>query len=229
MYASLDLIRLPLGPAQRELVRVSRSDFAAGSSFSRRLLPIRLESLPWPVPLVRTVGFFAVWPSADAVERFRAGPLGPWAGFDEHLALTLRPLQSFGSWSGGDPVDGRRADPGPGPVLLLTHSRHRLRSTLAFGLADGPVVRELREAEGQLWATGFMDGVRTLDTGTLSLWRSSADATRFAYAPGVHQDAVKAQRRGGWFLESWFARFAVSEASGSWRGLEAPAMPAGTT
>ncbi|HEX6667624.1 MAG TPA: hypothetical protein VF081_13630 [Solirubrobacterales bacterium] len=229
MYASLDLIRLPLGPAQRELARVSRRDFAAGASFSRLLLPIRLESMPWPVPLVRTVGFFAVWPDLGAVERFRTGPLRPWTAAKEHLALTLRPLQSFGTWSGGDPLDGPHADPGPGPVLLLTHSRTRLRRVPVFAATDGPVVRSLRRAEGQIWATGFMDGVRSNDTGTLSLWRSSADATRFAYAPGVHQDAVKAQRRGGWFSESWFARFALSEASGSWRGLEAPAMPAGAT
>jgi hypothetical protein len=229
VYASLDLIRLPLGPAQRELARVSRRDFAAGSSFSRRLLPIRLESMPWPVPLVRTVGFFAVWPDAEAVDRFRAGPLRPWVGAKEHLALTLSPLQSFGSWSRCEPLDEPRADPGPGPVLLLTHSRHRLRSTLAFARTDGPVVRSLPGQEGLVWATGFMDGVRTLDTGTLSLWRSAADATRFAYSPGVHQDAVKAQRRGGWFSESWFARFALSEASGGWRGLEAPALSAVVT
>lgn len=229
MYASLDLIRLPLGPAQLELARVSRRDFAVGASFSRRLLPIRLESMPWPLPLVRTVGFFAIWPDAEAVERFRAGPLRPWVGGKEHLALTLQPVQSFGSWSGCDPLAGSLGDPGPGPVLLLTHSRTRLRSVPTFASADGPVVRSLRRAEGLLWATGFMDGVRSIDTGTLSLWRSSADATRFAYAPGVHQDAVKAQRRGGWFSESWFARFALSEASGSWRGLEVPARPAGTT
>jgi hypothetical protein len=185
--------------------------------------------MPWPLPLVRTVGFFAVWPDAEAVERFRAGPLRPWAGAREHLALTLVPLQSFGSWAGCDPLEGPRADPGPGPVLLLTHSRTRLRSVPVFAATDGPVVRALRRAEGQIWATGFMDGVRTNDTGTLSLWRSSSDATRFAYAPGVHQDAVKAQRRGGWFSESWFARFALSEASGSWRGLEVPAMPAVAT
>lgn len=65
-----------------------------------------------------------------------------------------------------------------------------------------------------------MDGVSTLDTGTLSLWRDTEAATGFAYGPGIHQEAVKAQREGGWFSESWFARFAVVEAAGSWRGLD---------
>jgi hypothetical protein len=49
---------------------------------------------------------------------------------------------------------------------------------------------------------------------------------RFAYGPGIHQEAVKAQREGGWFAESWFARLAVTEASGSWRGLDVVALNA---
>jgi hypothetical protein len=32
---------------------------------------------------------------------------------------------------------------------------------------------------------------------------------------------VKAQRDGGWFSESWFARFAIEAARGSWRGIGA--------
>jgi hypothetical protein len=89
-----------------------------------------------------------------------------------------------------------------------------------FMRADGPVVKALDCQDGQLWAGGFMDGVSTLDTGTLSLWRDTEAATGFAYGPGIHQEAVKAQREGGWFSESWFARFAVVEAAGSWRGLD---------
>lgn len=65
---------------------------------------------------------------------------------------------------------------------------------------------------------GFMDGVWTLDIGTLSLWRHRR---RYAVRirPGVHQEAVKAQREGGWFSESWFARFAVTEVAGAWEDL----------
>jgi hypothetical protein len=87
--------------------------------------------------------------------------------------------------------------------------------------ADRPVVRALEHAEGRLWADGFVDDPMRLDTGTLSLWRDVAAATAFAYAPGVHQSAVEAQREGGWFSESWFARFAIEAAQGSWRGVEA--------
>lgn len=46
-----------------------------------------------------------------------------------------------------------------------------------FMRADGPVVEALASQEGRLWAGGFMDGIATLDTGTLSLWRDTAAAT----------------------------------------------------
>jgi hypothetical protein len=54
------------------------------------------------------------------------------------------------------------------------------------------------------------------------------DPGRFfvAYAPGVHQSAVKSQRDGGWFSESWFARFAIEAAVGNWRGVRADDLTA---
>jgi hypothetical protein len=102
---------------------------------------------------------------------------------------------------------------------LITHSRTRARDLGRFFVADGPVVRALEDAPGRLWSDGFVDDLARLDSGTLSIWRDTAAATAFAYAPGVHQTAVKAQRDGGWFSESWFARFAVEAAAGSWRGV----------
>jgi len=224
VLGSLDLARFPLGVAQREVLRTGQARFAAGASFSRRLLGIRLQSVPLPVPQFTIVGHFGIWPSGEALASFRAGSLADWEEAGERLSLTLRPLQSFGAWAGVDPLEGHRSEPAEGPVLLVTHSRTHARNLPRFLWTDGPVVRTLGRAPGRLWSGGFMDGVRTIDTGTMSLWRSTEDATRFAYAPGVHQSAVKAEREGGWFSESWFARFAVAEASGDWCGLDAAAL-----
>lgn len=130
-------------------------------------------------------------------------------------------MQSFGSWAGGDPLEGERSEPRSDPVALITHSRARPAKMARFFVADGPVVRALEGAPGRLWSDGFFDDLVRMDSGTLSLWRDTVAATAFAYGPGVHQSAVKAQRDGGWFSESWFARFAIEGATGSWRGVEA--------
>ncbi|HJZ34872.1 MAG TPA: hypothetical protein VJ204_01265 [Solirubrobacterales bacterium] len=219
MIASLDLARFPLGIAEREALALRRAGRRSDAPFARLLLPMRLRSMPWPVPRLTIAYYFALWPDEAALSRFRSGPLARWDDARERLALTLRPVQSFGSWGGEDPLGGERTEASPGPVALISHSRTRARDLGRFFVADGPVVRALEDAPGRLWSDGFVDDLGRLDSGTLSLWRDTAAATAFAYAPGVHQSAVKAQRDGGWFTESWFARFAVEAAAGSWRGV----------
>ncbi|HEX3239652.1 MAG TPA: hypothetical protein VHR18_05905 [Solirubrobacterales bacterium] len=225
MVGSLDLARLPLGPAQREVLRASRRGFAAGSLFARQLLAIRLQSVPFPLPQMTTVIYLALWEDEASIARFRESSLRPWLASGQHLSLTLAPLQSFGSWRGEDPLGGYRSESDPTrPTLLLTHSATRARSAPAFLIADRPVVRSLPKAPGHLWAGGFLDRVRSLDTGTLSLWSSTEDALGFAYSDGEHQRAVKAQREGRWFGESWFARFNVTDADGRWGDLDVQSL-----
>ncbi len=231
MIASLDLARFPLGVAEREAIAAGRAGRRSDTHFARLLLPMRLRSMPVPVPRMTMAYYFALWPDEAALERFRTGGLRRWDDARERLALTLRPVQGFGTWGGEDPLRGERSEPRPGPVALITHSRTRPAKVARFFVADGPVVRALEDAPGRLWSDGFFDSPPRLDSGTLSLWRDTAAATSFAYGPGVHQHAVKAQREGGWFSESWFARFAIEAARGSWRGvaaadLLAPAAPA---
>lgn len=221
MIASLDLARFPLGIAEREALAARRAGARADAVFARMLMPMRLRSMPLPVPQFTIAYFFAVWEVEAALGRFRDGPLRRWDEGRERLSLTLRPVQSFGTWMGTDPCRGERSDPPDGPAALITHSRTRPTKLARFLVTDGPVVRALEEAPGRLWSDGFVDDLARLDTGTLSLWRDTAAATAFAYGPGVHQDAVKAQRAGGWFPESWFARFAIEGAAGSWRGVRA--------
>jgi hypothetical protein len=220
VIATLNLARFPLVIAEREALVARRAGRRSEARFARLLLPILLRTVPLPLPQLTMAYYFALWDDPEAAARFRAGPLHRWSETGEHLSLTLRPVQSFGTWLGADPLAGAGSEPGPGPVLLITHSRTRARHMPRFLVADRPVVRALEAAPGRLWSAGFVDDPARLDTGTLSLWRDTAAATGFAYAPGVHQSAVRAQRAGGWFSESWFARFAVEAASGRWRGLD---------
>ncbi|MBS1882569.1 MAG: hypothetical protein JSS97_06390 [Actinobacteria bacterium] len=162
MIASLDLARFPFGVAEREALALWRAGLRGDAAFARLLLPMRLRTMPLPLPQLTFAYYFALW-------RDEAAP----------------------------------------------------RDFLRFLLADRGVVAALDRAEGRLWGDGFIDDPARLDSGTLSFWSHTAAATAFAYAPGVHQDAVKAQRDGGWFSELWFARFAVEAARGSWRGVGA--------
>jgi hypothetical protein len=219
VIASLDLARFPFGVAEWEALALRRTGRRSDAAFTRLLLPMRLQTMPLPLPRLTLAYWFALWPDEAALARFRAGPLSRWDGAREHLALTLRPVQAFGAWGGEDPLAGERSEPAAGPAVLLTHSRTRAAKLGSFLVADRGVVRALERAEGRLWSDGFVDDPLRLDSGTVSIWRDTAAATAFAYSPGVHQRAVVAQRDGAWFPESWFGRFAIEAAAGSWRGL----------
>jgi hypothetical protein len=225
MVASLDLLQWPLGTAQLELWRARRQRRAFGdASFATVLLPIALQYTP-PEPRFKAFGYLAVWPSARSLERFRASPLARrWERAPDRLRLTLAPIQSFGTWKGADPLAGTGGAPPPGPALVVTHSRTRPTKLPPFLRASARVAQTLPAHDGHVWADGFVDRISTFDMGTLSLWREVTDATEFAYGPGVHQDSIRATHRHRWFAESWFGRFAVSEAEGGWPGLDLAAL-----
>jgi hypothetical protein len=222
MLASLHLTRWPLGRAQAELWQARRHRQAFDAAmFATVLLPIALRYLPLPEPRVKTFGYLAVWPRPEILESFRASALADrWDRAASCLELTLQPIQSFGTWRGIDPLAGARNDPAPGPTLLVTHSRTRPARFPSFLRGGDRVASTLRDHDGHIWADGFIDRPSTLDSGTLSLWRAQADAIGFAYGGGVHREMIEAARAGGWFIESWFGRFAILEAKGSWPGLD---------
>jgi len=229
MVATLHLVRWPLGVGQIELWQAQRRREAFGAAtFDSLLLPLALPSMALPAPRLRAFGYLAVWPSAGDAERFAASPLARrWLGAGQCLALTLQPIHGFGAWRGMQPLQGQRTESWSGPVLQVTHSRTRPSKLVPFLRGSGRVAVSLPSQPGCLWADGFADRILTLDTGTLSLWRDAGCASRFAYGAGVHQDAVRAERRGRWFAEAWFGRFGVVSVSGDWPGVEIDALSRG--
>jgi hypothetical protein len=142
----------------------------------------------------------------------RTGSAGP----DENA---LREA-SAGSAETGEPGAGRR-EPGESPssgrtggmVLALTRARLRPAKALTFWKAVPPVARALAGAPGLLARFGVGEAPVGWQ-GTVSVWRSAADLTTFAYRQPEHRAVIAATPAIRWYAEDLFARFAVRDISG---------------
>lgn len=202
---------------------VPRASDLPGARFVRPLHLARLTRVPAPVPSLVSYGVLVVWEHPHALHRFRTTQLGRRLRDGRRsVELTLEPIKSHGAWDGTDPFAGATGRDGDGPVVFLTQARTRALYPAAFWRTNGDVVRRLSEPGGAQWSLGFADRLlRTL--GTVSWWPDMAAGTAFAYGAGVHQQAIRASRHGGWLTESWFGRARVVDVAGTWPGL--PALP----
>ena len=127
--------------------------------------------------------------------------------------LDLTPLTSRGRWSGtapfGEPAGGRT----DGMVLALTRARLRPSRALAFWRAVPPVTAELAAAPGLLARFGVGEAPIGWQ-GTVSVWRSTADLTAFAYRQPEHCAVIARTPSDRWYTEDLFARFAVRDIEG---------------
>ncbi len=220
MHVTIDLLRFGLGRAQRELGVLWRH--LPPARFARALLIADLTTVPAPMARYTEIGCFAVWEDAAARAAFdRSAPLAArWAGAREHLTLALEPVKSHGSWLGGDPIAASGNGRVDGPVVVQTLGRLRPRGVVPFWRTNPAIVRHLNASDGMLWHQGWSD--HAFGAGTLSLWRSGKDATRFAYGGDEHRRGITGVRQDDWSVETHFVRHRLLEARGTWRGRALP-------
>jgi len=131
---------------------------------------------------------------------------------DGSARLELTPLTSRGRWSGRTPF-GAPQGRTEGAVLALTRARLRPARALTFWRAVPPVARELAAAPGLLARFGIGEAPIGWQ-GTVSLWRTEAELTGFAYRQPEHRAVIARTPAARWYAEELFARFAVRGISG---------------
>lgn len=131
---------------------------------------------------------------------------------ERHARLDLEPLVSRGEWAGRSPFrpTGRKPD---GLVVALTRARLRPTRALRFWRAVPAVAREVADAPGLLARFGVGEAPIGWQ-GTVSVWRSTADLTAFAYRQPEHRAVIARTPADGWYAEELFARFAVRDLTG---------------
>ena len=141
------------------------------------------------------------------------GDLGPVGAAWDRLAqgsarIELSPLTSRGQWSGQTPFGappGGRTDT---PVLALTRARLRPARALTFWRAVPPVAKELAAAPGLLARFGIGEAPVGWQ-GTVTVWRTEADLTGFAYRQPEHRAVIARTPAARWSAGGRLARFGV--------------------
>jgi hypothetical protein len=130
-----------------------------------------------------------------------------------HARIELTPVVSRGRWSGVEPFGqppGGRTD---GMVVALTRAKLRPAKWPTFWRAVPPVAAKLATAPGLLASFGVGEAPVGFQ-GTVSVWRSTADLTAFAYRQPEHRAVIARTPQDRWYAEELFARFAVRDIEG---------------
>jgi hypothetical protein len=230
--ASFHLVRLPRRQAPLALARLGtdrvRLARTPGLRFWRLLGTGRGSSTGPGADLARTA-LFAVWDDAGALDAFSATMAARWAAADEAYHVRLHGLGGHGSWRGFDVLGALEHIPAlgelvedvgaPAPVAVLTRAIVRPRHWVTFARAARPVSDEVQDAPGLLAVCGIGEAPIGRQA-TFSLWRSAADARRYATTHPRHLDAVRRTRAESWYGEELFARFEPFASCGTWDGRD---------
>lgn len=168
---------------------------------------------------LRRSAVFAVWEDDDAVDAFEARQRARWQRSTEVWSVRMRAAGGHGRWRGVDVLGlVEHADPGDGPVAVVTRADVRVRAWRPFRAAGPAVSGEVATADGLLGVVGVGE-IPVGRLGTFSLWRDLASMRAFAAAPR-HRDVVARTRAERWYGEELFARFVPYASSGAWDGRD---------
>lgn len=151
-----------------------------------------------------------------------APPMRAWqAAAYEQARILMRPLRSRGRWAGREPFgtpDRAAGASYAGPVAALTRARIRPTQWRTFWAAVPAVAADAHRG-GMLLGLGIGEAPVLLQ-GTYSIWTGIEALDDFTYRRPPHAAAIRRTAATGWYAEELFARFAVTAASGRYRGRE---------
>lgn len=164
-------------------------------------------------------GVLATWKDGESAQAFESSALiRRWdRRAEERLTVDLQPLTSKGRWSGQEPFGDPTMRASTGPVAALTRAKIKPHLWRTFWKSVPAVSASLNASPGLLLRIGIGEAPVGLQ-GTFSIWQSAEALSDFAYREPEHAAVIRRTRELGWYAEELFARFAVVDVRGTYRG-----------
>jgi hypothetical protein len=160
-----------------------------------------------------------VWDDVESARSFEGSRLvRAWDELaHERLRVLMSPVSSRGTWAGAEPFGTPRPNATGGQVVAITRARIRTARSLQFWRAVPAVSTDLNGSAGLRMSLGIGEAPIGLQ-GTFSLWDSSDALVDFAYRRSPHVAVIERTATVGWYAEELFARLAVVDLDGTYRG-----------
>lgn len=167
-------------------------------------------------------GIVAAWDDEADARVFELGSVvTAWdRTANEKARFLLRPISTRGEWSRTRPFEPVEAVLGgvpSGPIAAITRARIRPRRLRTFAKAAPAVAAAATGAAGLRLATGIGESPVALQ-GTFTVWEDNRSLLDFVGGQ-AHARVIGDTDRVGWYTEELFARFAILQAQGTFRGL----------
>lgn len=179
-----------------------------GTGKGETFTPRDADPLRWGLLIKIESEHLADFETSPLMRRWQTRAVSSFAG-------TLKTIAVHGTWSRKKPFSPEIAPlDWSGRVVAITRARIKWRKSLVFWRSVPPVTASLKSAPGLINAIGIGEAPLGLQ-GTFSIWEDHKTISYFAYRGDAHKAVIAATSRQRWYAEELFARFALTESTGT--------------
>jgi len=177
-----------------------------------------------PFPDWEVYGLLCVWDSEKEADEFFATSKLYQSYRDktsEQWTVYMKPFQSKGLWSGGNPfTDSNDLDSSNPLIAVVTRATIRISKLVKFWnyvpISQQPIKQG---CPGLIYTKGIGEAP-LIQMATFSLWENAESLKNFAYNSPEHKEAIKKTQQIDWYKEEMFVRFQPYRSVGNWGGKD---------
>ncbi len=175
-----------------------------------------------PLPDWGVYGLLCVWENEKAAEDFFNDSKifeRYLSKTNEHWTIYMKPIQSKGFWSGGNPfIASSDLDPSNPLIAVITRATIQFHKLAIFWKFVPVSQRPIQQGCPGLIYTKGIGEVPLMQMATFSIWENITALKNYAYNSPEHREAIHKTRQINWYDEEMFVRFQPYRSIGNWEG-----------